>query len=190
MVIREIGPLLSDMGKQGIKQEKIHFNYNNVRFEVIILLDQRPFELLFGLVGHNYSFILKMEDGYVLEKISDKVFYKLCDILKLKPAKGIFTSFEFLRYFASKIPVKCSRKKIEPHEIAIYKKNNIPDSEKIYFFGWGLHTRDGRDARNFDKTKELLGVATYEFCKLHNISSCWTPNITKRKDYFPPPGMI
>ncbi len=186
MKLTEIAPLLKDMGLKKVKQDKFAFTYNHVKFDVIILIDREPFEVLFGVVDENYFFALKLFKGYELENLSDEVFYKLCDILKLKPSKEGFNSPKFLKYFAKHIPQKYSGKKIEPEEIAIHKKAFINESNKIYFKGWLTHIRDGRNVRNLEKTKALLGDEAYEYCKEHNISSCWSDKREDKKTYYPP----
>lgn len=186
----EIKPLLQDMARHNVKLDKFRFTYNHVEFEVIVLIEREPFELLFGVIGHNYSFILKLFRGYELESLPNEVFFKLCDILKLKPSKEGLTSFKFVRYVAERIPIHYSGRRIQPHEIAVYKQQNIPEKDKIYFCGWKFYTSEKRHARNFEKTRKWLGDEAYQFCIKHNISSCWTDNINKRKDYFSPQAYL
>lgn len=174
------------MHRQSVTQDKFQFQYNKVRFDVIILIDREPFELLFGVIGYNYCFTLNLYRGYELENLTDEVFYNLCNILNLRPGKETFTSYKFLQYFEKKIPPKYSSKKVEPDEVAIYKKRNIIEGDKIYFIGWKLHNTDGRTVRNLEKTRQLLGEETYEFCKINNISSCWSSNSKDKKLYFSP----
>lgn len=186
MKLYEIKPLLQDMAHNKVKIDKFKFLYNQVEFEVIVLIEREPFELLFGVIGHNYSFVLKLLKGYELENLPDEVFFKLCDILKLKPSKEGLTSFKFLRYVAERIPNHYSGRRPQPHEVAKYKKKDIPEAEKIYFCGWQFYTSENRHARNFEKTREWLGEEAYLFCKEHDISSCWTDKIGKRKNYYTP----
>lgn len=187
MKLEEIKPLLSDMRKNNVTKDKFTFTYNQVNFEVIVLIDCQPFELLFGVVGHNFSFILNLYPGFQLQNLPDHVFFKLCEILNLKPGKDTFTSFAFLKYMASKIPNQYSRVNIQPHEIIPYKAKDITDAEKIYFCGWKMYREDSPySAKNFEKTRKILGESTFIFCKEHNISSCWTNEVEKRKDYTPP----
>lgn len=187
MKLLEIKPLLSDMRANNISIDKFRFTYNGVIFEVIFFIDSTPFELLFGVIDENYSFILKLKRGFQLELIPDEVFYELCNILKLRPGKEGLTSFKFLKYFSQKIPLKYSKVKVQPHELIQYKKDNISEEDKIYFCGWKFFSSDSdKKARNFEKTKKFLGESIYRFCKEHNISSCWTSTPEKRKDYFSP----
>lgn len=186
MKLYEIKPLLQDMGRNNAKIDKFRFTYNKVEFEVIVLIERSPFELLFGVIGYNYSFSLTLRAGYELQELPDEVFYKLCDILNLKPGRESLTSYKFLKYVAKRIPTRYSKTKIQPHEIAKYKQRNIDDAHKIYFCGWKFYEDSERNAKNFEKTKKWLGDEAYEFCKRNNISSCWTHIDLKRKDYYSP----
>ncbi|GIO23003.1 DUF6037 family protein [Oceanobacillus sp. J11TS1] len=183
----EIKPLLSDMGENNAKMDKFKFTYNNVEFEVIIFIDRKPYELLFGIIDRNFSFILYLEKGYKLSNLSKQDFYKLCEILNLKPGKETFTSFKFLKHVAKQLPTQYSKSNIEPHEIAWYKAKYVPEPDKIYFCGWRTYSPDSpHSAKNFEKTREFLGEKTYQFCKKNNISSRWTAEPKKRIDYYPP----
>lgn len=187
MLLEEIKPLLLDMKKNNATKDKFAFTYNQVRFEVIILIDCQPYELLFGVVGHNFSFILNLRKGFNLQNIPDPVFYRLCEILNLKAGKDTFTSFAFLKYMATCIPEKFSNIVVQPHEIMAHKKKDVPEEEKIYFCGWKTYKEDStHSAKNFEKTRKILGESVYIFCEKHNISSCWTSELGKRKDYTVP----
>ncbi|EHA6937682.1 hypothetical protein JMC39_002220, partial [Listeria monocytogenes] len=133
MKLEEIKQLLSDMRKNNVTKDKFTFSFNQVKFEVIVLIDCQPFELLFGVVGHNFSFILNLYPGFQLQNLPDYVFFKLCEILNLKPGKETFTSLAFLKYMATRIPTKYSRTNIQPHEIIPFKVKYIPETDKKYF---------------------------------------------------------
>ncbi|MBU8567746.1 hypothetical protein KM914_15175 [Virgibacillus pantothenticus] len=187
MKLFEIKSLLSNMGKNKVTMDKFKFSYNEVQFEVLIFTDRTPFQLLFGVLEKNFSFILELKQGYQLSNLSDEDFFTLCRILNLKPGKGSFTSHKFLKHFSTCIPLEYSGKKIQPHEVAWYKAKYVPESEKIYFYGWKTYGPDSpHSAKNFEKTKEFLGESVYQFCKKNNISSRWTNEPGKRKDYYSP----
>lgn len=186
MKLYEIKPLLQDMGRNNAKVDKFKFKYNNVEFEIIVLIERSPFELLFGVIGYNYSFVLTLEKGYELQELSNDIFYKLCEILNLKPGRETFTSYKFLKYMAQKVPNKYSKREIQPHEIAKYKQIDVDEADKIYFCGWKIYKDSKRNAKNFEKTRKWLGDEAYEFCKKNNISSCWTDIEINRRDYYTP----
>lgn len=182
----QIKDLLRDMGLHKVKQDKFSFQYNKVKFDVVVLIEREPFELLFGVVNVNFCFTLRLFKGYKLEVLPEDVFYALCQILNLRPGKEGLTSLKFLDYFASRIPSKYSGRKIQPDEIAVYKKKNIDESDKIYFKGWRTHVTDGKHVRNLEKTRAILGDEAYEYCKKYNISSCWSDNSKEKISYYSP----
>ena len=186
MTLYQIRPLLQDMGRNKAKLDKFSFSYANLRFEVIVLLERQPFELLFGVVDYNFFFTLCLHKGYVLDDMPDDVYYYLRKLLKLNKNDEALTSFKLMLYFASQIPQKYSGRKVEPHEIAVHKKRDVPDSDKIYFKGWRSHETDGRQVQNLEKTRAWLGEEAYEYCKKYNISSCWSDIPNERKSYYPP----
>jgi hypothetical protein len=81
LTLYEIKPLLQDMARKNVKIDKFRFQYNNVVFEVIVLIESEPFELLFGVIGYNYSFILKLYKGYQLQDMPNDVFFVISFIL-------------------------------------------------------------------------------------------------------------
>lgn len=150
------------------------------------LINRKPFELMFGCVGHGKcNFILTMEKGYMLSPISDEVFETLCRVLHLSYRGDRFTSYKFLQHVASKVPQKYSGHKIQPHEVA-QVRNDIPDKEKIYFVRWYPHIRDNKNAKNIEKTRKLCGEKAADFCERNNISSCWSAEIADAHDYYDP----
>ena len=180
------------MKANGKGQERFVFFINGsknicVEFEVIFLIDRTPFELLVGAKGYQLAFILKVQKGFKTE-LPDHIYHEICKILNLKYSKDHFSSAKFLSILDENAPTQCSRHQVQPHEVAFYKREEIPESEKIYFCGWNDHQADGRIARNFEKTRELLGEAVADFCEKNNISSMWSAVPHDRKNYTFPLG--
>ena len=186
MKLYEIKPLLQDMGRNKVKQDKFSFRYANLQFQVIILIEREPFELLFGLVDYNFSFTLCLRKGFELDDMPDDVYFYLRSLMKLQKCDEVLTSYKLMQYFAARIPQKYSGKKVEPHEIAVYKQRDVPESKKIYFKGWQSHETDGKHVKNLEKTRQWLGNDAYEYCKKYNISSCWSDHPSERKPYYSP----
>lgn len=188
----QIAPLIRDMAVHKAKQDTFGFEFNNVHFDVIVLVDRTPFELLFGVIDYNFAFTLHMYEGYQLEYLTSEVYQELCNILHLTYRGDGFSSFVFLQYIAAHVPNHYSGQILQPHQVAAHMVNDITCKEeidaakKIYFKGWKHHETDGRDAKNFAKTKKLLGEQAYKFCLANNISSCWSENPRERKDYYSP----
>lgn len=186
MKLYQIYPLLQDMRRNEVKQDKFSFQYANLQFQVIFLIEREPYELLFGIVDHNFSFTLCLHRGFELDDMPDDVYFYLRRLMKLQKCDEVLTSYKLMQYFAAKIPKKYSGRKVEPHEIAVYKQRNVPESEKIYFKGWRSHETDGRHVQNLEKTRQWLGDEAYEYCKKYNISSCWSEHPSERKQYYAP----
>ena len=186
MKLYQIYPLLQDMRRNKVKQDKFSFRYANLQFQVIFLIEREPYELLFGVVDHNFSFTLCLRKGFELDDMPDDVYFYLLRLMKLQKCDEVLTSYKLMQYFAAKIPKKYSGRKVEPHEIAVYKQRNVPESEKIYFKGWRSHETDGRHVQNLEKTRQWLGDEAYEYCKKYNISSCWSEHSSERKQYYAP----
>lgn len=181
-------PLYQDMKKNNKPQEKFHFMLKRVRFEVILLIDREPFELLVGVVGQHLAFTLILRKGFVTE-IPSAIYYDLCKVLQLNYSEDHFSSFAFLKEIDNAIPGKCSKARVQPHEISRYKKNQ-DDDEKDYFLGWIHHINDGNHVttENLDKTRRFLGNDVADFCQKNNISTKWTSNFNESCNYFDPPG--
>lgn len=182
--------LHKDMKSKHKSREKYSFVKWNARFEVIFLIDRNPYELLVGVVGskgQHYAFIIEVHCGFKAE-LPNAIFFPLCKILRLRPAKDDFTSFVFLMELSNRAPTACTTETVQPHEVAAYHRRDIPDNEKIYFLGWNDHWADGRKARNIEKTRKLLGDAVADFCQRNNISSMWTDAYRESRPYTDPPG--
>lgn len=175
-----------DMLRNKKKQETFSFIYGKIKFEVIFLIDRNPFEMLIGAIGQPLAFILKIHPGFNIELIPNDKFFKLCKILNLIYGKQRFTSWMFLDHLNTNIPNHITKDIVQPHAIARYKSNSIPDNEKIYFIGWNNHLKDKRFARNFEKTKLLMGDDVADYCMRRNISSMWSSMPRESINYFTP----
>lgn len=180
--------LYADMKEKNKPRERFTFAIKDVTFEAIILIDRQPFELLIGAKAHQFAFTLLLKTGFRTE-LPDNIYYRLCEILQLNYSEHHFSSFAFLREVDKAVPPKCSKRSVQPHEIAVYKRK-VSDEDKIYFHGWNDHLADGRHVRaeNIDKTRRFLGDEVADFCQQNNISSMWTDIIKDVKDPSDPPG--
>lgn len=182
---KKLPHLYDDMRAQKRARDQFNFTYNKLEFDVIFLVDRTPFELLVGVKKRQFAFALQLERNFYTN-IPNEIYYQLCRLLDLNYDKNKFSSSVFLQYIDEHTPEKCRKKMVEPHEIAYYKRD-IPESDKKYFCGWNDHLADGRRARNFDKTRALLGDAVADFCLRNNISSMWTDVCKDRLEYKDPP---
>ena len=177
--------LHQDMRRQGVERCKFPFARNHARFQVIFLADQVPYVLMFGLVGGQLSFSVDVLQGYRINPGLEKDVY-----LELVRALGLqfdrdrpFYPAAFFEDLNLAIPRRIAPANItEPHDIARHCRD-VEDADKTYFLTWQEHgkTKHVTD-QNLMKTRALLGVAAYEHCRKHNISTVWTddPNRANR----------
>ena len=103
----EIAPLYRTMRASDVDIDRFSFAFAGAKFDVVFAINRKPFELMFGCVGHGKcNFILTMEKGYMLSPISDEVFETLCRVLHLSYRGDRFTSYKFLQHVDSKVPQK------------------------------------------------------------------------------------
>lgn len=174
-------PLYNSMKIANRPFEHFQFKYSNQVFDCLFYIDTVPFEMLVGAVGKTWGALVKIELGFY-GFMEDRDFYALCDLLNLKPSKGIFTSSVFLKLIADSAPSTVSPTPVSPSvlvQLDKRKRESINDDEKIYFVRW--KPQGSKKAKNFQKTQELIGKAAAEFCQKHNISSCWSHLPSKEK---------
>lgn len=183
---KELQPLYYSMRSHKKDMEQFNVRYNKINFRVIWDIGCTPFELMIAAVGTSthWGTVVKIFNGFEAE-MNDKDFFALCDLLDLRPGKGVFTSFIFLKMIASHAPSEVSANMVKPSYINLFRKDKIPKSEepeKDIFVGWNDHVKDRRKAQNFKKTELLLGAECAAYCRKHNISSMWTDDPAKIKD--------
>ncbi len=171
----QLQPLTASLFQCNQDMEHFRVAYNHITFDVVYDVSQVPYELLIGAVGHQWASVVQLERGYNAS-MPDNDFYALCDLLELRPGRGVFTSVIFLQYIANHAPTAC-HPHIVPINVIRQARPVAPDSDGVVrdiFCGWNDHLQDGKVARNFDKTEKYFGAHVAEYCREHNISSRWT----------------
>lgn len=79
-----IPALYRDMMRQGIVREAFNFTINGVTLKSIFLIDRKPFELIVGVVGTQFGFIIKLHKGFTAEWLNDADLWELRKLLNLK----------------------------------------------------------------------------------------------------------
>lgn len=182
-----IPALYRDMMRQGIVREAFNFTINGVTLKSIFLIDRKPFELIVGVVGTQFGFIIKLYKGFTAEWLNDADLWELRKLLNLKRSGNQFTSFKLFREIDAHAPAKCSRQKISFQDIAHYRRD-VPEADKVFFCGWVQHLTDGRTVRNVEKTRVMMGDQIADFCEKNNISSMWSDKKRDDKPFQPPPS--
>jgi len=182
--------LYKDMKKNNI--ERYRFDYKNGKgnFDIFFFIDENPFILLFGAKGGNFSFEIEVKNGFTIDTKLDKETYKkLIKFLGIEYSEvDPFSTFKFFEDFNLNIPNKLNVSNIaKPHEVIKYRKN-VEESDKIYFWKWLDNTKQGNEVsiENLEKTKRILGEKAYLRCKEKKISSCWTDDENKKREFVLP----
>ncbi len=179
VVLDGLRNLYNSMRAQGIDRYRFAYQQGPVTFDVMFLIDESPYGLLFGAQGHNLSFEFKVERGFrVIHPQLDKADYAtLCNLLGLQyDPNNRFSPAGFLQSFNDHIPAHANpAQKAEPHDVARVRRN-VEEAHKVYFCGWRDNTVRGENVtdKNLHKTRELLGPKIADTCARKNISSCWT----------------
>lgn len=173
------------MKKQDIERIKFDFIFNNIKFDVLYFIDEKPNILAFGIKQHNYYFEISVENGFVIKPFLDD-YSKFCKIMgfEYNPEKPFKPSY-FFKHFNNQVPNKAKVSSIpQPSEVAAYR-NNVEEAEKIYFVRWRDNNKIGQQVSgsNLEKTRKLISYNAYMMSKEQNISSCWSSNPSNQKKY-------
>ncbi|WP_313752342.1 DUF6037 family protein [Mixta calida] len=183
MQLEGLRPLHADMKRNNVKRTQFQYRHNNVVFDVIFFTDSDPFQLLFGAIGYKCSFIFDVTKGYQVAPIITprSAYYELCRILGLTyDPLNPFKPQNFLNHFSNHIPSTITSAK-EPVALTTQSAEIVDDGDKIYFSHW----RNNGDSshvteQNLDKTYKAFGQTISDFCRIRNISSCWSVKDKKK----------
>lgn len=167
-------PLLKDMQANKIDKEHYSFNYNGYEFDVIVSFALLGYEILVAIHSFNWGCVLQMDNNLNIE-MNNNDYFSLCKILGLNWQNDHFNSSKFLYLLSEKAPPCSNLQGVQYNELRKYLPyRSVDEADKIYFCGWNDHRRDGRNARNFDKTEFYFGIQIANYCRSHNISSLWS----------------
>lgn len=190
MVINNLKHLFKSMKNNNLKRCQFHFSMGKAVFDVFFFIDETPYTLMLGAKGQNFYFEVPVKQGFIIESTLDNnVYTDLCKILGLKfdPDRP-FSPKIFFGELDKNIPHSVGNQNVpKPHHVAIYRKN-VEENDKIYFTGWLDNTKQSKKVspENLKKTKLLLGNEAFLKCQQKNISSCWSADANRAKDYFMP----
>ena len=178
MKIAGLTVLYKQMKRDEETRSKIEYKHGAVIFDVLFLIDESPFSLMFGAKGHNVSFEFKVGPGFsVNPTIPNDIYRALCKALGLTfDRENPFRISSFLQEFSDRVPhLLATKRDAKPHDVARHRRD-VEDNDKIYFCGWRDNTKRSEHVtpKNLYKTRRLLGETAYLSCKTRNISTCWT----------------
>lgn len=173
-----LGLLVPDMELKKVDRERFTFIYNGQTIDCIFSFVGKAYESLVGIHDLNYGFVAEVYKNVRCEYVAvidDEIYIGFCKALNLSYKADGFNSNTLLTLLSKHIPTKSSGTKIRYDEMRRFLPYRaVDESEKIYFKGWNDHVKDGRVARNFDKTEFYLGKEVADYCRRNNISSLWT----------------
>lgn len=191
MILNGLKNLYGSMKAQEINRYKFIFTYNNINFDVFFFIDEQPhFKLAFGVMIYNFYFELPVKKGFCIDAYLDNYTYnRLVEILQLKPSEdGPYKISYFFEQFNKNIPNKAKKQlEVKPYDIAKYI-NDVEEADKIYFCGWLDNNKREYQVQdtNLEKTRKWLSYKAYVMCKEKNISSKWTDEKEKAKEFYLP----
>lgn len=170
--------LYKSMKCQQVDRYRFDYKVGKAIFDVFFFIDSSPYLLLFGVKAENFSFELKVNNGFVIDtKLDNDTYKRLCKILGLEfDPERPFSTWNFFKEFNLNIPPQVSNaSSVNPQDIAPYQ-SIVEEADKIYFVGWRDNSkwRTRVQVTNLDKTRKLLGEKAYLCCEQKNISSCWS----------------
>lgn len=177
------------------KQTLEHFTFSlkALCFDVIFLCAEIPYTLMIGVRTANFFTMVPVHEDFRVDLLEDNDFYALKRLLALDKEGDPFTSFKFLRYLDDHVPDHLTGNEVDVELYSMLPssaKKKVDDERKIYFAGWNDHLKDGRQARNFEKTRIMTGSAEIaNFCKRNNISSMWS-DVPRYNTIPTPPGFV
>lgn len=179
------------MKNAGITRYKWRFHRGPATFEAIFIFEEEPFELLLGAIGTHFAISLPVGPGFRIDPLLPKPdFLALCDALQLTfdPARK-FKPSDFFDDFDQAIPKALDLKtgRVQPQDVLAYRRD-VPDAAKRFFCGWEDNTKDGGNVseHNLAKTRAAFGERVYAFCRKYNVSSKWTDDPSRAKDFYNP----
>lgn len=177
MKIEGLSALYQNMRTQNIKRTTFQYRHNNVYFDVMFIIDSKPFKLLFGAIGHGCGFYVNVKPGFEISPAiqPSSAYYDLCKALGLtKDSNNPFSTKKFFEHFAAKIPTTCSKENTSPLPSSITP--NIDSVDKTFFSHWKNNSEKSGNVtdQNLAKTLKAFGSIIKDFCKEMNISSCWS----------------
>lgn len=182
--------LIPDMTSKHVEKEHFSFFFAKRTIDCVFCICKGHFELLVGIHAANFGFVVNIDqnkNGNYIAELDDDDYFGFCGAVHLSYAKDGFISSTLLKLLSSHIPM-VSKGITLPYEFMrpYLKCRSVDEADKIYFKGWNDHQKDGKRARNFDKTEFFLGKTVADYCRAHNISSIWTNVPREEVDYLPP----
>jgi len=189
MKLKNISLLYSNMKTQKLSKTKFEFRFRTLLFSVIYIAEQFPHELLFGCRAHNLFFVVQVSKDFTISTYLGDSYGALIRALNLRSdSDNPFSPNVFFNEFQLAIPCATTAANTPTMIEIASSSRDVEEADKIYFYGWLNH--DGVNSKpspeNLLKTKRICGNTTHQICHRYLISSRWTDDESKAKQYFEP----
>jgi len=173
--------LHQDMVRKGIDQYRFRIDVDRLSYDCIFVATREPFELGLACLEHSFTLLFQLDHKFETSGfISDtRIFNSFSRALK--KANDGWPGLRmpvFLLQVDRRIPSQATLTSAPTTESFTPSESQAVNTEhKPYLCGWKLHSpSSGRNVslENLRKTEELLGQEAGEFCRRHNVSTCWT----------------
>jgi len=177
MHLFKLKELYKDMMSKKVTSARFQYQHNKTAFDILFLIDRKPFQLLFGAIGHKCAFIINVYPGFEIgTAIRPESAYKdLLDALGVTPdPTNRFKTSDFFSSFSEKIPESIPTK--QPARQTTIRAAIDDGTEKLFFSHWRNNGVKGGHVTNdnIEKTRLAFGLEIASMCQERNISSCWT----------------
>ena len=155
------------------------FRRNRAVFDVFLLTDTNPFELMFGFVGGQFFLPVQVLRGYQVGiKLAPRIYTELCRVLGLTyDPDNPFSPRAFFNDPNHAIPPNLNQAAEPQPDVLAGYHYNLEDPETIYFVCRRPHgDAKGRCVtnRNLCKSRHLLGKRARRRCRDGSISTVRT----------------
>lgn len=189
ITLNNIAKLIANMKTCQLYRQKFAFKYNKRTVEVMLFIDEIPFQLLIGVYNTNCSLFFNISPIGMI----DDFIRITSDYNKLKLALGInsdnpgkFIPSEFFRCVDAHSPITAKTSALVKPQDRFRYDRNIEEASKIYFIGYRDNTKYGGHVtkQSYGKTCKAFGKNEANFLKSKNISTRWTDNAKDAIDFF------
>lgn len=179
--------LHSRMRKQGLQKVIFPYRINDAVFTVVFAPIGEPYELSLTANAANVFILIQVRRGYLISReLDNEIYIKLANLLRIDGRSGnklipaVFFS-ELDEYMGGQ---EVRMREPSPKEL-MDARPDLPDRELPYFWHW--LDQDVRKhhvtKKNLRKTCLLIGPEAEAFSRRHNLSSRWTDDEKKARDW-------
>ena len=185
-------PRLGEVSKAALAvgEGAVQYSYpnNRARVEVMFIVDTEPMLLCILIINLDNPLLSVTLDrpvlmpGYRIRTRLDADYKRVLDALgvnKYVSGKTKFMPTDFFSDMVASAPVEFRAKNaVRPSDALRIRDKPVEEAEKIYYLHPLRHSiESGKhvSADNLNKTEAAFGKDVRDWCKLHNISTCWGP---------------